>query len=488
MEHEQKATHSHGTPRARAAFWLAPADGHRQAPLPGVDVELPSQEVVDNLCAFLRTAGHEPISYELMERYVHRVMPAVTEHWRTSEICEAEIRQLKQVLKDKREEKDRAAEAFVRSMALAGLPLQPEAHQRGATVGEPTIGLTLVEEALEQDCARPDEIAGRYGVEPVNRPGGWAKFVKGAANWVLPVAVGIVFGVNLAVLTGFVDFESLQKGRGYAPALVGILAGIAIEATLGACFAAVGWLLATALEPATSEEEGRFPRHKGLWLVAPLALLVLLALAAGIVTVDALGLRLLQKEVIEQTFAENVEELLQPMWVYVVAGAVISLPYLIFKFMNAWRNSSDNLREARIALLAQRYLSERRQNESVCEAFAAAQRYRDLSAEVERIEKEIQVVQTRHDRARDAACEEAKRFIERWDEVIAMLQQTRTGDASPSSTAPPVETVPADAQNGATAEAEPSKPNESWLERIRRRLGRRNGGGASESGNNSYLS
>lgn len=223
-------------------------------------------------------------------------------------------------------------------------------------------------------------------------------------------------------------------------------------------------------------------------MVAPLALLVLLALAAGIVTVDALGLRLLQKEVIEQTFAENVEELLQPMWVYIVAGAVISLPYLIFKFMNAWRNSSDNLREARIALLAQRYLSERRQNESVCEAFAAAQRYRDLSAEVERIEKEIQVVQTRHDRARDAACEEAKRFIERWDEVIAMLQQTRTGDASPSSTAPPVETVPADAQNGATAEAEPSKPNESWLERIRRRLGRRNGGGESESGNNSYLS
>jgi hypothetical protein len=48
---------------------------------------------------------------------------------------------------------------------------------------------------------------------------------------------------------------------------------------------------------------------------------------------------------------------------------------------------------------------------------------------VERIQKEIEDLKQRHDRARDAACEEARQFRQRWDEITAMLQETRvSGD------------------------------------------------------------
>lgn len=422
---------TNGQPMDTDGFWRKPREQHFAPPFPTAGYEIPSEKTVDDFCGFLKPCGFEPKLFDLKFRYHNALIPAVQEHRMVVATAATEAEFLRMQLDKLRAQRHAASEEFASAMARAGLPLDTSVH-RHEHRQEKSIDVSRVEEALEQDCARPEEIAGRYGIEPPESSGSW---LSKLSHYILPIAVGVIFGINLAVLTGFVDLDRLSRGEGLIYAVIGIIAGIAIEAAAGACSSGIARVLAQSTEP-THSDEGDFPRHKVTWwLLGPL-LFALLLIAVGIVVVDALGLKTLHEDLLRSKLAENINEALQPLWVYFIAGAIISLPYLLFKFLHSWLSSSAHLRSARIELLAQRYLSERRKDSAVCEAFVAAQRVQNLQEDEQCLQQQIAQLEDRHDAARTAACTEAQSFRSLWDELVRSLSQTREPHISSSPPTP----------------------------------------------------
>ncbi len=414
-------------------FWRFPPDQHFAPPFPGAGYETPSETAVDGFCSFLMNAGLEPLALDLRFQYQNSLVPAVQDHQAVTRVVTEAVEQDKRALEQARQHRHEAAEQFVSAMADAGLPLDPAVHVHDPRHRSPeqTINLTSVEHALDQDCARPDEIAGRYGIEPPDDHAmrWYTRLARFSANWILPIAVGIVFGINLAVITGFADLERLGKGQGLVYAVIGVIAGIAIEAAAGYAAAGTARLWAHAREP-DPFDEGSFPRHGVGIVLAIVVSLILLLVATGIVVVDALGLQELHRQALRAELAENIEKQLQPLWVYLIAGAVISVPYLLFKFLTSWFASASRLRHARLSLLAQRYLGERRKDPAVRTALVAAQRVKNLYEQERWLTDRIERWEKRHDAARLAASEEAQKFRDLWNQQVKALMATRMSDGT----------------------------------------------------------
>jgi hypothetical protein len=483
MSDDKTSTNGESRSVLRDGFWRSPPDKHFAPPFPGAGYETPSESAVDAFCSFLMNAGLEPRALDLRFQYQNSLLPAVQDHQAVAQAATGEVERDKKALEQARRDRHEAAEAFVAAMAEAGLPLDPAVHLHDPRnhPSEQAITLTRVEGALDQDCARPDEIAGRYGIEPPDdlAPPWHTQLVRTAVNWILPVAVGIVFGINLAVLTGFVDLDRLGKGQGLVYALIGVIAGIAIEAAAGYAAAGTARILAHSREP-DPFDEGSFPRHRvGVWLFLAITLLLLL-IAGGIVIVDALGLHELHRQSIRGELSENIEEQLQPFWVYLMAGAVISLPYLLFKFLTSWFSSASRLRHARLSLLAQRYLSERRRDPAVRNAFVAAQRVQNLHEQENWLTKSIERWERRHDAAREAASTEAQKFRDLWNQLIQVLLETRI----PQSTA----AIPGDGSHPTQPQTNETPAGDKQNAGVIGLLRRMKGKGRQQKGSDGYLS
>lgn len=434
MSDDRSLQSSGNTAGPRDGFWRQPTDEHFAPPFPGAGYETPSEETVRHFCDFLRHCGLEPKAFDLRFRYHNSLLPAVREHQAVVGTVSLEIAEAECALEEVMRRRESASEEFVSAMAVAGLPLDPGAHGLNASdsVHTDSIGPSRVELALDQDCARPEEIAGRYGIAPPDdhSPRWYKQLLRAAPSWILPVAVGVIFGINLAVLTGFVDLDRPARGQGLVYALLGVVAGIAIEAAAGYGAAGIARLLALCTEP-DPFDEGSFPRHRGGRLLVVVMTSVVLLIAVGIVTVDALGLQELHRQALRGELVADLEAQLQPWWVYIIAGAVISVPYLLYKFMNSWLGSANRLRHARVALLAQRYLSERRQNDAVVQAFVASQRVQNLREREKWLRERIEHSKRRHDAAREAACREAQAFRSVWDALVQTLCESRGKGSDP---------------------------------------------------------
>jgi len=147
-----------------------------------------------------------------------------------------------------------------------------------------------------------------------------------------------------------------------------------------------------------------------------------------VVVVDALGLRMLHEQAVQQAKLLGTEagEVL-PFWVYLIAGCVISLPYLVYKAMMGWRQGELRLREARIAFLRWKHVEERRGDPEVQAAFRLAQEVVGLQDQLDSLEKSKKEIQDRLDSAQTQVRGCQAEFAQYWQTIYEQLIAHRDG-------------------------------------------------------------
>lgn len=367
----------------------------------------------------------EPVRLQLQEQ-IQRIQEQLQQEIRQ---CEAELGQKKT--------------EFVQRMARARLPLpQPDKKSRG-NPSALVIAPQLVENALTHDFATPYEICGQHGVTPTGEAEGkWAAFNRiGQWFWELfaPFFAGLILGINIAAITGFLRLEDFRQGRQMWLVALAAFIGFFIEKLVGSVYHHLTSSLAQASEQPFEADEARpFPRLRSTIPLLAFSLFALL-LGTAVVVVDALGLRMLHEQAVQQAKLLGAEagEVL-PFWIYLIAGCVISLPYLIYKAMTSWRQSELRLRDARIAYLRWKHIEERRSDPEVQAAFRLAQEVASLQeqldllrsylkARIEQIREEINKVEARLDAARTQAIGKQQEFIQYWDALRDRLIAQRDG-------------------------------------------------------------
>ncbi len=381
---------------------------------------------------YLRQAGYEAEAVDLGFKYRTLVQASGDEYERLRHELEPLRLHLQEQLRQCESELEQKQNEFIQQMARARLPL-PRPHPAGRA-GTETLLITprLVEDALTHDFATPEEICGQHGVMPVSEQEGWWALFHRVGQWLVellaPVAAGLILGVNIAVITGFLRLEDFRQGRQMW--LVGLAAfiGFFIEKLVGTVYHLLASSLVQASERPFEVDEARpFPR---LHIALALSMFSLFALLLGtaVIVVDALGLRMLHEQAVQQAKLLGTEagEVL-PFWVYLIAGCVISLPYLIYKAVTGWRQGEVRLRDARIAYLRWKHVEERRSEPEVQTAFRLAQEVVGLQQRRAVLSAWLQAIGERLDSARTQAVGCHQQFVQYWEALRDQLIAQRDG-------------------------------------------------------------
>jgi len=348
--------------------------------------------------------------------------------------------ELKAQMEQAQQEWEQKCNEFIEQMARARLPLPQTVKRRHPSIEEPIPATPrLVEEALTHDFATHEEICGQHGVIPTREKAGWWAIFSQVGQWLMellaPLAAGLILGVNIAVITGFLRLEDFRQGRQLWLVALAAIIGFFIEKLVGTvCHSVTSSLAQSSERPLETPEASPFPRLRATLILTVLSLFVLL-LAAAVVTVDALGLRMLHEQAVQQAklLGTQAAEIL-PFWVYVIAGCVISLPYLIYKAMLGWRQSEIQLRDARIAYLHWRHVEQRRSEPEVQAAFRLAQevvgiqeRYKWLQERLAEIAEEEEADKQRFDSARVQATGCQREYERYWESLRDRVIAQRDG-------------------------------------------------------------
>lgn len=416
--------------RDSAPFWHMPLEPHvfHETPLIVHSQLSDAERIVMLMESYLRKAGYEVEASELRMRYTHWVKIPATQY-----------EQLRQELEPQRIERQREIHAtdkaieqaqteFMQAMATARIPLPvpptPKKRTKQPPAPEP-ISPLLVERALQADFAHEDEVCGEQGVAPVSSRGN--VFVT-VGQWLFeffaPLAAGLLLGVNLGVITGLVTLEVLQRGEALWLVALAAVIGLFVEKLVGNTAYSLMSSAAMASEKrdAIGDTEPFPGMRSSVRTAFFMAIIVLMTVA--IATVDALGLHMLYQERQQEaqlTGGTSSEQV--PLWVFFIAGLIISAPYIVYKAVKGWREPETRQREARIVYLRWKHVDRRREEPAVQQAFVKAQEVENLHQRRETLVAELEHIERRLDAARTECVGSTQKFCDYWDGLVAWLRK-----------------------------------------------------------------
>ncbi len=422
-------------------FWHTVLETGRytNTPLVGPENIQHVQTLIEDLDRYLRGAGYEVERHELQIFFHGRVMKAVQEYEHLRREMEPQRQQLEKELHRVEEQIRAVEEEFAQKFAEARLPVpheeQPKKKRKKKPEPPPAPLITpeYVERALREDFARPEEIAGEQGVTPPRDKGGFLNSLYPVGQWLLeffaPLFAGLILGINIGVITGLLSLTDLTQLANPVMVLIAALVGMFIEKLVGNGYYHVASTISNASErrgdvPSADREIPRLKVLFALVFLAPMLLLVSIAM----VTVDGLGLRMLHEEAIRnaQLGGTAVGEVL-PLWVYLIAGAIISLPYLLYKAVMGWRSAEVRQREAYLSYLSWKHIEERRNDPTVKQVFGLAGRLSALRNQHAQIIQNLLQIKARLDSARTAAVGIHEEFNQYMQGLIERLKAERDG-------------------------------------------------------------
>lgn len=418
----------------RAQFWQNPPDGRGEPftfyfpPLqPPVGEQFLGEEKaqLEEIVKALKEKGLPLHAMELKWIFLTEVVATAKAMEAVQAEVETQMADLAQQDSKVRTRLLEVEEGLKEAMARAGLAFSPADPQ--------DIHADQIWQMVQQSAPGLEELAGEFGVEPVpeedeeDNPG-WKKFFANLIEFIAPLACGSVLAITLGTVTGLFDLTQLDLED---PLLAGKLAflgvlGFTVGKLMGEALARVVRSGAFALEgrgPMQGEET--CPRHRSLLVLVPKAF-GMLAVAVADVTVEALGIAMLHRQMIERYFGEASQ--LQPSWVYGLAGLILTGPWLLYKATKAWREAEMNLRRA--WLLRKRYeqIEELRKQEPVQQALKMAGIIETLQAEIEGIQDRMQELKQRLDAAYAQAVGVMDLFRERLHEYIEACETLPPSD------------------------------------------------------------
>ena len=378
--------------------------------------------------SYLRKAGYEVEANELRLRYTRWVKIPATQYEQLRHELEPQRRELLRQIRETEEATERAKTEFMQAMATARIPLPVPPPPKKRTKQPPTpepISPLLVERALQADFAHEDEVCGEQGVAPVSSRGN--VFVT-VGQWLFeffaPLAAGLLLGVNLGVITGLLSLEVLQRGEALWLVALAAVIGLFVEKLVGNTAYSLMSSAAMASENRESIGAGEpFPSMRsGVRTAFFMAIIALMTVA--IATVDALGLHMLYQERQQEaqlTGGPSGEQV--PLWVFFIAGLIISAPYIVYKAVKGWREPETRQREARIVYLRWKHVDRRREEPAVQQAFVKAQEVENLHQRRETLVAELERIERRLDAARTECVGSTQKFCEYWDGLVAWLRK-----------------------------------------------------------------
>ncbi len=394
-------------------FWQEPPERSLYFPPPysvGRQLELLCKQV-EMIADYLQSRGFEAKRQELIFRLYTDVLPASEEFERLRNELEPQRAQLEKAIQQTQAELMQVEQEVYKKLAEARLPI-PTSSRAGRRAQQPprppAVEPEMVEKALSDAFANPEDICGEQGIAPPRERGGFLSQFAPVGTFFLellaPLTAGILLGINLGVITGFLSLSDLLNLK--KPLLFGfaVLVGFFVEKMGGIVYYALTSSFAQASEKReVGNEVQPIPSLRHGFLFGFLTLLAL-ALGVGMVTVDALGLRMLHEEAIRnaQVLGAQAGEVL-PLWVYFIAGVIISMPYLIYKAVRGWRDTEIRQREARVEYLRWQHVEQRRAEPAVQQAFTLAKRAVELRQQILNLQQEHAFLTQRLDSARTQA-------------------------------------------------------------------------------------
>ncbi|GIV11383.1 MAG: hypothetical protein KatS3mg020_0874 [Fimbriimonadales bacterium] len=422
---------------AAAPFWHMPLE-------PGVFYDTPlllhsqladAERTTMQMESYLCRAGHVVKAIELRMHYTRLVKVPATQYEQLRHELEPQRAEHLQALKETQAELERAQTEFIQAMAAAKIPLPvpPEPRKRAKTppVPEP-ISPQLVEKALNADFASGDAVCGEQGVAPVSSKGNVFTTV---GQWLFeffaPLAAGLLLGVNLGVITGLLSLEVLQRGEALWLVALAAVIGLFVEKLVGN----TAYSLAASAAQASEQRDGMegssaFPTMRSTLRVA-LFTGTVAVLVIAIALVDALGLHMLyqERQAEAQLTGGDIGEAV-PFWVFLIAGLIISAPYIVYKSVKGWREPEIRQREARVAYLHWKHVERRREEPSVQQAYLKAQTVQNLHQRRDWLQAELQRIEARLDSARTECIGATQKFCEHWNALVAWLGEERAPHTS----------------------------------------------------------
>jgi hypothetical protein len=166
-----------------------------------------------------------------------------------------------------------------------------------------------------------------------------------------------------------------------------------------------------------------FPSMRSAVRVAFFVTIIVL-MTIAIATVDALGLHMLYQERLQEaqlTGGGGGEQV--PLWVFFIAGLIISAPYIVYKAVKGWRDPEIRQREARLVYLHWKHVDRRREEPAVQQAFVKAQAVENLRQRRETLAAELEHIKRRLDSARTECVGSTQKFCDYWDGLTAWLRK-----------------------------------------------------------------
>jgi hypothetical protein len=418
-------------PYANAApFWHLPLEPHvfHETPLIVHSQLTDTERVVLLMESYLRKAGYEVEANELRMRYTHWVKIPATQYEQLRHELEPLRAEYRKQLRATDAAIEQAKTEFMQAMATAKIPMPvPPASKKHAKQPPPPepIAPQLVERALQADFAPEDDVCGEQGVVPVSsRSRLWDTIEYVLLEIGAPIAAGLLLGINLGVITGLLSLEVLQRGEALWLVALAAVIGLFVERLVGNTAYALMASAAMGSEKRDGIEAAEaFPTVRSLWRTA-FFMFVVIAMTIAIAVVDALGLHMLYQERLQEAQLEGGgggEQV--PLWVFFIAGLIISAPYIVYKAVKGWREPEIRQREARIAYLRWKHVDRRREEPAVQQAFAKAQEVENLRQRRETLIAELEHIERRLDSARTECIGCTQKFCEYWDGLTAWLRK-----------------------------------------------------------------
>ena len=239
---------------------------------------------------------------------------------------------------------------------------------------------------------------------------------------------GVLLGVNIGVITGFLKLDDLLNLRNLLVVAFAAGVGYIVEKLGGHIYYNLSSSYAQALEKRDASDSVKpiplLQRWFPVVFLSPLALLI----GVSMVMVDALGLQMLHEEALRKLQLEGVEtgRGLFPFWVYLAVGAIVSLPYLVYKAVRGWREAEIRQREAHIEYLMWQHIEERRKEPAVQEAFVLGNRAASLRMEIETVQAKLEDLKARLDAARTQAIGLHKQFQDYFQSLLESIRGEQT--------------------------------------------------------------
>jgi hypothetical protein len=419
--------------REAAPFWHMPLEPNvfHDTPLIAHRQLADAERIVLQMESYLRNAGYEVEASELRVNYTQWVKIPAMQYEQLRHELEPQRKEYQYALQQTQKDIEQAQTAFTKAMAAAKIPFPepPKPKKRSKTPPAPElISPQLVERALNADFASDDEVCGEQGVAPMSSKGTvWTTVGQWIFEFAAPLAAGLLLGINLGVIVGLLSLEVLQRSSALWLAALAAIIGLFVEKLVGNTAYALASSAAQASERRdTIETATPFPSMRSVWRVA-FFVIVVSVLTIAIATVDALGLHMLyeDRQRDAKVGSSGGEGVPVPLWVFFIAGLIISAPYIVYKAVKGWREPEIRQREARIAYLHWKHIERRREDPAVQDAFAKAQEVQNLYERRDWLTEQLEYIEARLDSARTECIGSTQKFREYWDNLIAWLSKER---------------------------------------------------------------